>query len=339
MQQKRTEMNGFGVFLFLGLIGSCFGVDPISAAVAVGAAAFSSAGKIFCSTGMLECCNERWIKLDVKGLEKDLKENLHGQHLVIPIIVNAIKGHVADKNPRKPLVMSFHGWTGGGKSYVSQMIVKHLYEVGERSNFVHFLYSELHFKHASKVGEYKDQLHSWIYHNVSACDRSIFIFDEMDHMPEGMIDVLRPFLGHNTQVDGVDFRKNIFIFISNIGGDVLTQKAKQQWEKGKPREDIKLRDLQKPLEMAAYNLLSGLKGSDIILKQLIDHFVPFLPLEKRHVKQCVEDEFKRAGDLNYTEQALEEVVKELDWWPEGHELYSKSGCTKVTHKTRLIHGL
>nr|XP_039270378.1 torsin-1A-like [Styela clava] len=332
-------MSVVRIFILGSILNPCLGVDPISAAVAVGAAAFSKAGKLFCSTGLLECCNERYIKLDVQGLERDLKENLHGQHLVIPIIINAVKGHVADRDPKKPLVLSFHGWTGGGKSFVSQMIVKHLYERGEQSDFAHFLYSDLHFKHPSRVEEYKDQLHSWIYHNVSNCERSVFIFDEMDHMPEGMIDVLVPFLGHNLRIDGVNFRKSIFIFISNIGGDVLTQKAKGQWDSGKLREDLKLRDLQKPLEMSAYNLLSGLKGSDIIQKQLIDHFVPFLPLEKIHVRRCVEDEFKRAGVFNVSNEALDSVLDELDWWPEKDKLYSKSGCTKVTHKTRLIHGL
>ena len=36
----------------------------------------------------------------------------------------------------------------------------------------------------------------------------------------------------------------------------------------------------------------GLKRSSIVAHNLIDHFIPFLPLERQHVKKCVEDYLK-----------------------------------------------
>lgn len=39
-------------------------------------------------------------------------------------------------------------------------------------------------------------------------------------------------------------------------------------------------------------VIGGLKKSSLIDSQIIDHYVPFLPLEKVHVEQCIEAEMK-----------------------------------------------
>ena len=49
-------------------------------------------------------------------------------------------------------------------------------------------------------------LQDWIRGNVSSCAQSLFIFDEMDKMPEGVIDAIKPFIDHHEEVNGVDFR-------------------------------------------------------------------------------------------------------------------------------------
>lgn len=57
------------------------------------------------------------------------------------------------------------------------------------------------------------QLRDWIKGNVSNCQRSLFIFDEIDQMPNGLIDTVKPFIDHYEEIDGVDYRKAIFIFL------------------------------------------------------------------------------------------------------------------------------
>lgn len=49
--------------------------------------------------------------------------------------------------------------------------------------------------------------------NLTACSRSLFLFDEMDKLAPGLIEVLRPFLGSSWVVYGTNYRKAIFIFI------------------------------------------------------------------------------------------------------------------------------
>ena len=64
----------------------------------------------------------------------------------------------------------------------------------------------------------QDQLQRWIRGNVSACAGSVFIFDEMDKLHPGVIDAIKPFLDYYEQIDGVSYRKAIFIFLRSVGG-------------------------------------------------------------------------------------------------------------------------
>ena len=55
-----------------------------------------------------------------------------------------------------------------------------------------------------------------VIREVSRCPRSIFIFDELDRMPEGLLDTLTPFLDHYKSIGNVDYRKATFLFLSLV---------------------------------------------------------------------------------------------------------------------------
>ena len=52
----------------------------------------------------------------------------------------------------------------------------------------------------------------------------------------------------------------------------------------------------------------------MIEKSLVDVFVPFLPLERRHVKTCIRNEFERRDVADWTESQVEEVADQLVYW-------------------------
>jgi hypothetical protein len=56
--------------------------------------------------------------------------------------------------------------------------------------------------------EFTFQLHliDWIRGNVTQCNRSLFVFDEVDKIPQGVLDALKPFLDYHEEIDGVDYR-------------------------------------------------------------------------------------------------------------------------------------
>ena len=59
----------------------------------------------------------------------------------------------------------------------------------------------------------QDKLKDDITRYTSECGRSLFIFDEIDKMPSGVLDSLKPYIDFYENIDGVDYRKNVFIFL------------------------------------------------------------------------------------------------------------------------------
>lgn len=89
-------------------------------------------------------------------LENDLHRHVFGQPLVINTIVNALRSHWDPKHkPQKALTLSFHGWPGSGKNYVSKYITDNLYVAGSKSKFVHNFIGRIQFPRNDKIQEYQ----------------------------------------------------------------------------------------------------------------------------------------------------------------------------------------
>lgn len=128
---------------------------------------------------------------------------------------------------------------------------------------------------------------------ISNCKKSIFVFDEVEKMPAGVFESIASILDYHSHSVQVDFRQAIFIFLTNAGGDEITNALEGIMARGKYREQTKIQDFEYIAEVAAYNVDGGLKKASIITSGLIDHFIPFLPLERRHVASCVRAEFRK----------------------------------------------
>ena len=92
------------------------------------------------------------------GLKNILHARLYGQHIAERIVLDAITSHVRKSKSRKPLVMTFHGSNGVGKTYVSRIIAKAFYEKGESSRYFHFYYGLDNFPLSEKISEYQVDL-------------------------------------------------------------------------------------------------------------------------------------------------------------------------------------
>lgn len=68
--------------------------------------------------------------------------------------------------------------------------------------------------------------------------------------------------------------------------------------------------------------------------------VPFLPLEKRHVKQCIiaylmeKKLYKHPNHIG--EDKIQEVLKELSFYPTTEQMFSVTGCKRVRDKVDYI---
>ncbi|XP_040180604.1 torsin-1B-like [Rana temporaria] len=313
------------------LLSGVLTLEPVTTAIAIAAASaltgYLTSPRFYCR--LVECCEEN--AYNSTAFKEDLENKLIGQHLARDVIFRAVKGFMNTKNPQTPLALSLHGWTGTGKNFISKIITKNIHGKGMSSKFVHLFVSTFHFPHEKLIDRYKDQIQSWIRGNVTKCPRSIFIFDEMDKMHKGLIDTIKPFLDFHEQLDGVSYRKAIFIFLSNAGGDVINRLVLGS---KKRREDLELKDLESVLSVEVFNKDSGFWHSSLIEKNLIDFFVPFLPLEYRHVKECVMAELRHGG-LMPNEELATRVANEMTYFPKDTRMFSDKGCKTVAKKLTL----
>ncbi|XP_018051666.1 PREDICTED: torsin-like protein [Atta colombica] len=288
-----------------------------------------------------ECCTDEYIPADLDRLEYALTAKLYGQQIAHETIINALRGHLENHNSHKALVMSFHGTPGTGKNYVVQMIAKAFYKNGVQSNYFHFFNGRNDFPLQRKVDDYQEELYKIIFNGLQQCERSMFVFDEVDKMPEGLLNVLVPFLDYNNyhkstkNSKSVYQNKAIFIFLSNTGSTKIVQHLKNLWEKGKKREDTKLQDFETLVAGGAFTEKGGFHHSDTIQTSVIDHYVPFLPLEEVHVRKCLARSFTDRG-VTPKEEMLQEALSYLTFGPEPLNLYSMAGCKRIEQKVATI---
>ncbi|XP_059906432.1 torsin-1A-like [Gadus macrocephalus] len=237
-------------------------------------------------------------------------------------------GFMNNDNPKKSLVLSFHGTTGTGKTLASRLIVKNIYKEGMDSRFVHFFNPVINFPHASQVETYKSQLQHWIRGNVTNCAHSMFIFDEMDKMHPGIIDGIKPFMDYQYKLDGVAYQKAIFIFLSNAGGKIIRESTLVSWKAGKKREELKLEDVKTALSSFVFDFYGE--------SNVVDFFIPFLPLERQHIVQCIMVEMVAMGLQPDHNKACEMADKIVNYIPDDERRISVSGCMMIARRLRYF---
>lgn len=132
-----------------------------------------------------------------------------------------------------------------------------------------------------------------IQNAIKSCEQSIFIFDEVDKMPAGVFESIASILDYHGNFGSSNFRKAIFIFLTNAGGNEIADALDRIMSNGKYREQTKIQDFESIAEAGAFYVKGGLMKATIITSGLIDHFLPFLPLERRHIANCVRAEYKK----------------------------------------------
>ncbi|XP_052076356.1 torsin-1A-like [Mytilus californianus] len=290
-----------------------------------------------------DCCPETWIpeNSNVSGLFNRLQDKVYGQHIVLKAVKRYIKVHMTDKDPSKAVLLAMHGGTGTGKSYISSIIAESIYQKGMKSKFVHFLSATIHFPHKNDIKQYQDYLRKLMETSVKNCERSMFIFDEIDKMPPDLIDTIIPYLNYYDNHSGINYRKAIFIFLSNTAGRDIQQQTLNFWHEGKERDSIELKDMKKLITTSAFNTKeSSLYHSDVLIHHVITAYIPFLPLERKHIRQCIKDYlllkkyYKNCEDIK--DEKVREIEEQLQYSPEEEQLFSTTGCKRVPEKTIYV---
>ncbi|XP_015766219.1 PREDICTED: uncharacterized protein LOC107345051 [Acropora digitifera] len=265
------------------------------------------------------CLDSEFVK-NISGIGDALKEKLYGQHIAQKIITVALQNHFNKNNARKPLVLSFHGWTGTGKNYVSSIITEHIFKHKMHSSFLHKFIVPLHFPHKSEVNTYNERIKQWIRGNILG-------------MMGTIKDAILDFRGKSPSAG---YQNMVFIFLSNSGGQAINEHVLRHIFDGKLRESLTLSEL----ENLFYKMTRDTPDmwfADLVKEDVIDHIVPFLPLERMHIKQCIRKDLRNKG-FNFKETIVTDVADQMEYFPPGHEFFSVSGCKKVSSRVDVTVG-
>ncbi|XP_013376589.1 PREDICTED: torsin-3A isoform X1 [Chinchilla lanigera] len=198
-----------------------------------------------------DCCNggDCRISNDFSGLDSDLSVRLHGQHLARELVLRTVRGYLEMPQPHKALALSFHGWSGTGKNFVARMVAENLYRDGLKSDCVKMFIATLHFPHAQYVDEYKERLTDQIQGTEQRCHQSLFIFDEAEKLHPELLELLGPHLERQAPEGHLsESPRTIFLFLSNLGGNVINEVVLNLLKAGQAREEITMGHLEPHLQ-------------------------------------------------------------------------------------------
>ena len=278
----------------------------------------------------VECCKSPWVKPDFVLLAKNLSHDFYGQHLVAKSAFKMIKRHVEIANPQKPLILSFHGLPGTGKTFFSKLLAASFYKYGTKSRHVKFFQKPDFFLEAVNKDfvEHAKSFIKVIETKLSRCGNSLFIIDDANLMNPKLYDVLLPYVNYRPDIyEDVSYNKAIFIFISNTGGKAISDYLLKQLKAGRKREWITSEEMHTVLhdEVLKY---PPFKDSAFVKREVVDAFIPFFPLEKEHVRECVYA-ILRERNILANKEKVNEIVDSLTYFPDKENMFSVGGCKRL----------
>lgn len=280
-----------------------------------------------------ECCTDDNFPFDIMKLKESLDERLFGQHIAQEKVFTAVASHYKERDKsKKPLVMTFLGTQGTGKNFVSNLIAEAVFEKGTDSRYYHVFHGS-QYVDSSRVRQYQEEIKLAIFKAIKECSYSIFVFDEVDKMPEGIFNHITGMLDYHATVQGANFKKAIFIFLTNYGGGEITRVLHNlTTKKALYRHELKLSHFEETSRMSIYNKEGGLKETDLIKSAVVDFYIPFLPLEEKHIKQCIRAEYENFGQEFVTEEMISEILNYISF----HEVtkFANTGCKTIHPKVR-----
>ena len=276
--------------------------------------------------------------VDTIKLRHKLEDNVFGQHIAVKSVIDALenfKKNIRERNSKRSLVLSFHGWTGIGKNYISKFISEAFYNAK-----ISVYLAPLHLvsRYGAKQENGTVAIKTWILGNLTKCGVNVIIIDEID---KAEVDHLRGIqyvietLNKSARkvVDGVVKMGpiTVFLLLSNSRASQINHYLFSQMLVDRERELIRKSEFDEIFKSSQSEWYDEMNS-----KGLIDHFIPFLPLTDVHVKQCIERDFVKKG-RDPSEGLIISVLEELSFVDMGGKSgqISLTGCKRVQDKVNL----
>ena len=275
------------------------------------------------------CCkNDRLRSWDLDRLKADLTTNVYGQDRSMCEVVEAIRGFLSTPSPVVS-VLVFEGFAGSGKTFVSS-IIRSAFPVAKN---IHVFSVPLHFSSETSIG-YLDDLSLNIRRS---CGHSLVIFDDTYGASRSTTDAIERFILSLSDINAEDLKRSkgtLVLMLTNAGSAALKEHILSR------RDTILVDDAVEVILAAAGKQPPSRLVAVAEAEKVSVRLVPFLPLTRDHVKQCVLREVMRQG-LMGSDDLVEMIVSDMEFYhnPESDQVVlSEDGCKQVASKVDYYLG-
>lgn len=283
--------------------------------------------------------------------EPFLRSRLVGQELALKQTSDAICDHLAKENPIKPLVMSFHGPPGVGKSLFHRLAARVLYiknpekmarQCPGRDCAGYKVLYGMDYLEEEKTNQHM-ALRTSVLSHLKKAPESLIVIEEYDKLDCHMRGFFRQLL-ENSMSANVSLAKAVVLLESNLGWTQLHELLESY--KG-DQSSISAEHAQRTLKDLVFQrwLEEGCEDRTDTLKMvgLVDFFLPFFPLQKKDLEQIVEIRLgekleetvrgQRAGPFIWGPEIAKFILEKVDF--DGR--YAVEGAKEVdTLVTRYV---
>jgi len=256
-----------------------------------------------------ECLVNQSLQLDFDMLNHKLSDNLFGQKLASKEIVKSLKDF--EEESSRLLVIYLMGWTGSGKTYTASMLSS-LMPIQANTHFISCALS-------SPVDE--------IIHKVSrACGKSLLVLDDIEAADEENLMNIESLILDLNDIHNTKSLGTIVVITSSAGGNVVNQLLFE----GADRDKLSTNTILKSFSQAGIfiPLYQGLARKGIPLK-----LVPYLPLGREEVRQCVIRLTNIQGD-SLTEEQVDSIVSQTHFTGN----LASTGCKQISSRMNIMFG-
>ncbi|XP_060540602.1 torsin-4A isoform X1 [Pantherophis guttatus] len=274
----------------------------------------------------IENLDDNLMKYDLDGLEKTMAREVFGQPLVIERVMGLLKDYLATHVHNKPLVLSFNGPSGVGKSHIGWLLAKHFRSVMGPHSVLHY-FTMHHCPVGTSVSTCQLELSETIGDMVARAEMEeiipVFILDEVEFMPETLLETLGGFFQKNQTNE---YLNAVYVLISNLGGEEIVHRFLQNVSDDSLQPQEKLDELQSALRPILSHVHSFWTGVEI---------VPFGLLEKTHILSCFYEEMMSEG-IYPNASHIERLAGQLSYYKKAGKEFGRTGCKQVVAKVNLL---
>lgn len=277
-----------------------------------------------------ECCIDRAQRTDLmKNMIKSLHSKVVGQELAIQTIDEIIRRYQRGQNSiRNNKIFLFHGDIGTGKTHTASLMGHHLFPQGNVSQLI------LHVDLVSMLDDNDNDYHranQWLTDQVLAlsrlCNVGVVIMKRWDEISLSKLNIIDLISNHTIDdPNRMKIRRITFILISTLGSEEINNATITARSNHLTRGNFPDRQL--------YHTLAELICKQIpqftVIDNLMDIIIPFLPLQKDHVKQCALMAMSTV-DINQEKKVkvAEMVANSGLYYGRDEFLFAKLGCSRV----------